>query len=202
MQNCTPHTTHMLDIHMYRAGHAANVILAEHTGGKNLTFPQMWTAHMGQSCSSSPSVQYWSQLLLKSEQTIWITPEAEWLKALKSTLALDTQVYPAASPQTSWVSLAIQELEICSPTAADGTCISCHYTHIHTQHIYTSFPQQLSPVSCPDWQSLPLLTFKPPYLSESCFGFMVSAAASSHICLFIISLVLHKPRIFHPGEGE
>lgn len=106
MQNCTPHTTHMLDIHMYRAGHAANVILAEHTGGKNLTFPQMWTAHMGQSCSSSPSVQYWSQLLLKSEQTIWITPEAEWLKALKSTLALDTQVYPAASPQTSWVSLA------------------------------------------------------------------------------------------------
>lgn len=39
MQNCTPHTTHMLDIHMYRAGHAANVILAEHTGGKKSNIP-------------------------------------------------------------------------------------------------------------------------------------------------------------------
>lgn len=91
----------------------------------------------------------------------------------------------------------IQEFEICSPTAADGIWISCHYTHIHRQCIYTPFPQQFSARSFPDWWSLLLLTFKSPCFSGSCFGFMVPAAANSHICLFIISLVVWKHRIFH-----
>lgn len=66
---------------------------------RKVTFPQMRTAQMGQSRSSSPSVQYSSQLLKymqKSEQTIWIT----LISGLRHSSLF------SSFPQISWVSLA------------------------------------------------------------------------------------------------
>lgn len=62
MQACTSHTIHMW-VHIHtRLGtqitQAENITLPEPTEKKNVVLPQMLTAEMGQSCSSSPSVQY------------------------------------------------------------------------------------------------------------------------------------------------
>ena len=159
----------------------------------------MWTAQMVQSCSSSPSVQCWSQLveyIHKNEQIIWITPIAGLRhSSLSSCLPEIPLVSLAAGTWTHKHQRFAFPLQL---VVLRSLFIARTYKYIHSL-----LPQQLSPVGCPDLWSSPYLIFRSPGLSRSWLGFMVPIAANSHIYgLFNISLVLHTPRIHHSETKE
>lgn len=161
-QTCTSCTTHMW---IHRWAHSKCYFTRTHRKRK-VTLPQMQTAQMGQSRSSSPSVQYSSQLLKyvhKSEQTIWIT----LISGLRhSSLS-------SSFPQISWVSLATptrtyKNLRFAAPLQLMVFGFLLITPHTYTAHLH-SLPSTI--LSSELSRSLPLLTFRSPCLSGSCFGF-------------------------------
>lgn len=186
-----------MDTDTYTAGQAANITSAEHTGGKKSNIPTWVHSTDGpvllllsicavlKSCCTKVSRQYGS---LQKLSGLWHSSHLR-----HSSLSISFS--PDISSLSGHPHQDIQELEICSPPAADGVWVSCHYTHIHSTFtllstILSSKLSRLMIFAIADLQ-VPL---------SFCFDFMAPAAANSLICLLIISLVLCKLRKFHPEK--